>query len=109
MKDPIRYSKYLVTLISNEGPSASDVWIVIINLLCALYEQFCKMAIVWTQIIVVGGEGLSPLHHITMAAFITWTNNARKLVSIGPFKSPLCPWVKSVNVSSLSSSLILEE
>ena len=109
MKDPIRYLKYQGTLITNESPSPSAVWIGIINRLCALYEQFCKMAVVWTQIVVVGGEIFRSLHHITVAAVITLTNNARKLVSIRPLYSPLRPWVKYVHVSLLSGSSILDE
>ena len=108
MKDPIRYLKYQGTLITNKSPSPSAIWIGIIDRLCALYEQFCKMAVVWTQIVVLGGENFRPLHQITVAAVITWTRNARKLVSIGPLDSPLRPWVKGVLVSLLSRSSILD-
>ena len=108
VKDPIRYLKYEGTLITNEGPSPSAVWIGIIDSLCALYEQFCKMAVIRTQIIVIGGEVFRSLHDITVAAFITCPSNARKLVSVRPLSSPLRPLVLGVHISSLGGSLVLD-
>ena len=109
MKDPIGHSKDPRTLITNESPSPSAVWVGIIDHLCALHEQFCKMAVGWTQIVVIRGKVLCPLHYITVAAVITWTRNARKLVSIRPFHSPLRPWVSCVHIPPLSSSSVLGE
>lgn len=65
------------------------------------------MAVVWTQIVVIGGEVFRPLHDITVATVITRTGNAGQLVSVRPLGSPLRPWVMGVHISSLSGSSIL--
>lgn len=109
MKDPVRCLKYPGTLISNVCPSPSAIWVGIIDRLCTLYEQLCKMAVVRTQIVVLGGEIFRPLHHIPVTAVNTWASNSRKLVSKRPLDSPLGPWMMSVHVSTLSGSLILDE
>ena len=108
MKDPVRYSEYQRTSIANESPSPSAIWLGVIDGLCALYEQFCKMAVVWTQIVVIGGECLRTLHHITVAAVLTFVKNASDLVSIRPLGSPLRPWVTTVDVPSLRGPSILD-
>lgn len=107
MKDPVRCLKYPGTLISNVCPSPSAIWVGIIDRLCTLYEQLCKMAVVRTQIVVLGGEIFRPLHHIPVTAVNTWASNSRKLVSKRPLDSPLGPWMMSVHVSTLSGSLII--
>lgn len=107
MKDPIRYLKHQGTSIANERPSPRAVRFGIIDRLCALYEQFGQVAIVRTQIVIIGGEVLRTLHHITVAAVITWESEASNLVSIRPLGSPLRPWVTSVYVALLSGPLIL--
>ena len=109
MKYPIRYLEYQGTLITNECPPPSAIWIGVVDWLSALYVKFCQMAVPWTQIIVFGGKFLRALHYITVVSGTPSTSDARKLVGIRPLGSPLRPWVMSIHVSSLGRSLILDE
>lgn len=67
------------------------------------------MTIPWTQIVVIGGEALRALHHITMVVVITCKSNASSFISIRPFGSPLRSWMTRVHVPSLSGPSILDE
>ena len=109
MKDPVRYSEYPWTLIANESPSPSAVWVGVIDHLCALYNQFCKMAIERTQIVFIGRKTLPTLHHVAVVAVTGRKGKASNLVSIGPLGSPLVPWVTSIKVAALGRSSILIE